>query len=153
MQKLKTWQIHSWPEPWHVKEPCGSWSYRVNRAANIPWTLNHQLFFMTNICHTKATPLIRSIEEIFSSSSYICFIYLLKNLKYPIPPLLHGVTFRVVFRHPKLGNMVGSILPRFVLHPEMVDYNFAQNEDGIIPSILSVIKGVWNQVMMHSCRE
>ena len=31
-----------WPMPWHVKEPCGGRSRRVNRAKNIPWTLNPQ---------------------------------------------------------------------------------------------------------------
>ena len=42
-KKIKSWQIHRWPVAWHVKEPCGSTAHHhVNRAANIPWTLNHQ---------------------------------------------------------------------------------------------------------------
>ena len=31
-----------WPMPWHVKESCGGRSRRVNRAKNIPRTLNPQ---------------------------------------------------------------------------------------------------------------
>ena len=42
-KKIRSWQIHRWPVAWHVKEPCGSKAHHhVNRAANIPWTLNHQ---------------------------------------------------------------------------------------------------------------
>ena len=35
------WNFY-WPMPWHVKEPCRGRSRRVNRAKNIPWTLNPQ---------------------------------------------------------------------------------------------------------------
>ena len=72
-----------WPMPWHVKEPCGGMSRRVNRAKNIPWTLNPQptqpptnstndphLFYGQHLPHKSQTQWVPGKVKLFIQGSF-----------------------------------------------------------------------------------
>ena len=116
-KKIKSRQIHRWPVAWHVKEPCGSTAHHhVNRAANIPWTLNHQpvkLRTSPSLTKMKYEPLTtnlslwptfaaQKLHPFWSGEKAPQFIFAPYLLPFP-----HGVSYKVL--HQNLWNMVGDI--------------------------------------------